>query len=167
MLLQGCKVYSSLPIYFPYFYLVLWKDDCQWTHGSFWKRTLNLLKDPGKYMTVSNTHSFMNSFLLNRGPPRPPPQYKRQMNDSPTPFLLHGCSYLLHSSKHFPQYLLSDKCEELLASKKQKGIRDTRMFLVKSQLSDWYRLSKDLSFSVSHRKNNFSVYVFYLSWGYL
>lgn len=40
LLLQGCKVFSLLWFISLRFYLVLQKDHCQWTHGS-WKSTIN------------------------------------------------------------------------------------------------------------------------------
>lgn len=80
-----------------YFYLVLWKDDCQWTHGSLGKDSKSFKGSREVHDSVQHA-LFHEPFLLNRGPP--PPQYKKQTNDSPTPLLLRGCSYLVHSSKH-------------------------------------------------------------------
>lgn len=136
-------------------------------HMDLLEQDSTFLKDPGMYVTVSNMHSFMN-------PSRWTVDHQHHNTKSKwmtvlTPLLLHGCSYLLQSSKHFLQYLLSDKCEELLASKKQRGIRDTRMFLVKGQLRDWCRLSKDFFSSFNTTENIFSVNVasFIFSRGHL
>lgn len=67
-LFAGLQGIFIAPVYFPFYsYLVLWKDDCQWTHGSLEKDRKSLkdrhsLKDPEKYMAVSNMHSLMNPF---------------------------------------------------------------------------------------------------------
>uniref|UniRef100_A0A3B5BHV4 non-specific serine/threonine protein kinase n=1 Tax=Stegastes partitus TaxID=144197 RepID=A0A3B5BHV4_9TELE len=108
--LQGIFVAT---VYFP-FILTLFYENIANGHLGLWRRTVNLSRI--QYMTVSDTLSFMP----NLGSP-PPRQYGKQM----TMLHLDSCSYLpSSSSKHSLNTL---KCEELLASKKRKGIRDTHV----------------------------------------
>lgn len=115
------------------------RSDCQWTHGSFfWKRTV---KHPEKHTSISRMHSFMNPTFWTVDHHN----IKTNKWQSCTVFT-PGCSCLSHSSKH-SHYPLSEKCEALLPSKKQKVIRDACKFLFWGQHCVCCRLSKRLSFS--------------------
>lgn len=119
------------------------------------------LKDPGKHTTVSNVHSFMD--LLNCGPP--PPQYKTQTNKlllHVTPMVAHTCS-TPQNIPSVPSVWQMWRTDGILEAKRYQG---HTCFSSKVNFCDWYRLSKDLSFSVlTPQKQHFSeCHPFYLSW---
>lgn len=92
----------------------------------FVEKDSKYLKDPGKHMTVSKMHSFMKPVFAEPWTTTIQKANKWLSNTIITPALLIPAPLI----QTFPQYPLSERCEELLPSKTRKGIRDMRMFLV-------------------------------------
>ncbi len=75
---RAAKYVHCSGLFYFYFYLVLWKDGCQWTHGSLEKG--QSFFEGSREVHGSIQHAlFHEPFLLNHGPP----QWKKnkQVND--------------------------------------------------------------------------------------